>query len=201
MKITNVLLWKIHWKRKNSHKMSAKGKDAIKVHSDLCNLLWRDIVSPSSCVVKLASAFDWQSFEGGLSAKLFADNGRLSLVWFVWWVCRMISMHQRHKRRSRFDGWIENLYWRYCATGIYFEHEYPTAQSTILHRPKNLLKRCKKMLEKSLKNGTEWRFHQKIETELCEYWQPRTEKAIHDQMSCLRLIAWTSGKIHTQKRY
>ncbi|WP_366943005.1 transposase [uncultured Victivallis sp.] len=28
------------------------------------------------------------------------------------------------------DEWLENPYWQYFTGGIYFEHEYPTDQST-----------------------------------------------------------------------
>ena len=98
---------------------------------DLFKPLLRDIVSPYHAMVKLADAIDWKSFEDGLSASFCADNGRPSCP-----VRLMVALHYLKyasgmSDEAVLDEWLENPYWQYFTGGIYFEHEYPTDQSTI----------------------------------------------------------------------
>ena len=62
------------------------------------------------------------------------------------------------------DEWLENPYWQYFTGGIYFEHEYPTDQSTMSRWRKKLARSgAEKMLEESLKTGLREGFIKKSE--------------------------------------
>ena len=119
---------------------------------DLFKPLLRDFVSPYHAMVKLADAIDWKSFEDGLSASFCADNGRPSCP-----VRLMVALHYLKyasgmSDEAVLDEWLENPYWQYFTGGIYFEHEYPTDQSTMSRWRKKLARSgAEKMLEESLK--------------------------------------------------
>ena len=111
--------------------MMTKSKDTTMVQSHLFKPLLRDIVSPRHAMVKLADAIDWKSFEDGLQEYFCADNGRPSCP-----VRLMVALHYLKyasgmSDEAVLDEWLENPYWQYFTGGIYFEHEYPTDQSTM----------------------------------------------------------------------
>lgn len=111
--------------------MMTKSDTRKEQQGDLFKPLLRDIVSPYHAMVKLADAIDWQSFEDGLSASFCADNGRPSCP-----VRLMVALHYLKyasgmSDEAVLDEWLENPYWQYFTGGIYFEHEYPTDQSTM----------------------------------------------------------------------
>lgn len=91
--------------------MLTKSNSSGAVPSHLFKPLLLDIVSKRHAMVKLADAIDWQSFEDGLRECFCADTGRLS--------CSVRLM---------------------IAFGTYFEHEYPTDQSTMSRWRKKLAK-------------------------------------------------------------
>lgn len=131
---------------------------------DLFKPLLRDIVSPRHAMVKLADAIDWKSFEDGLSGSFCADNGRPSCP-----VRLMVALHYLKyasgmSDEAVLDEWLENPYWQYFTGGIYFEHEYPTDQSTMSRWRKKLARSgAEKMLEESLKTGLREGFIKKSE--------------------------------------
>lgn len=118
--------------------MMTKSDTCKEQQGDLFNPLLRDIVSPRHAMVKLADAIDWQSFEDGLSASFCANNGRPSCP-----VRLMVALHYLKyasgmSDEAVLDEWLENPYWQYFTGGIYFEHEYPTDQSTMSRWRKKL---------------------------------------------------------------
>lgn len=144
--------------------MMTKSDTRKEQQGDLFNPLSRDIVSPHHAMVKLADAIDWQSFEDGLSASFCADNGRPSCP-----VRLMVALHYLKyasgmSDEAVLDEWLENPYWQYFTGGIYFEHEYPTDQSTMSRWRKKLARSgAEKMLEESLKTGLREGFIKKSE--------------------------------------
>jgi len=144
--------------------MMTKSNRSDGVQSHLFKPLLRDIVSPRHAMVKLADAIDWQSFEDGLEDCFCADNGRPSCP-----VRLMVGLHYLKYASGMSDGavldeWLENPYWQYFTGGIYFEHEYPTDQSTMSRWRKKLAKSgAEKMLEESLKTGLREGFIKKTE--------------------------------------
>ena len=144
--------------------MMTKSKDTTMVQSHLFKPLLRDIVSPRHAMVKLADAIDWKSFEDGLQEYFCADNGRPSCP-----VRLMVALHYLKyasgmSDEAVLDEWLENPYWQYFTGGIYFEHEYPTDQSTMSRWRKRLSKSgAEQMLEESLKTGLREGFIKKTE--------------------------------------
>ena len=144
--------------------MITKSDTRKEQQGDLFKPLLRDIVSPRHAMVKLADAIDWQSFEDGLSASFCADNGRPSCP-----VRLMVALHYLKyasgmSDEAVLDEWLENPYWQYFTGGIYFEHEYPTDQSTMSRWRKKLARSgAEKMLEESLKTGLREGFIKKSE--------------------------------------
>ena len=62
------------------------------------------------------------------------------------------------------EEWLENPYWQYFTGGMYFEHEYPTDQSTMSRWRRKLAKSgAEKMLEESLKTSLREGFIKKSE--------------------------------------
>ena len=105
-------------------------------------------------MAKLADAIDWQRFENGLYECFCADNGRPSCP-----VRLMVALHYLKyasgmSEEAALAEWLENLYWQYFTGGIYFEHDYPTDQSTMSRWRKRSAKNgTEKMLEESFKTG------------------------------------------------
>jgi len=134
--------------------MMTKSNSSETVQGNLFKPLLRDIVSSRHAMVKLADAIDWKSFEDGLSECFCSDNGRPSCP-----VRLMVALHYLKyasgmSDEAVLDEWLENPYWQYFTGGIYFEHEYPTDQSTMSRWRKKLAKSgAEKMLEESLKTG------------------------------------------------
>ena len=144
--------------------MMTKSNSSGAVQSHLFKPLLRDIVSKRHAMVKLANAIDWQSFEDGLHDCFCADNGRPSCP-----VRLMVALHYLKyasgmSDEAVLDEWLENPYWQYFSGGTYFEHDYPTDQSTMSRWRKRLAKSgAEKMLEESLKTGLREGFIKKAE--------------------------------------
>ena len=100
----------------------------------------------------------------GLHDCFCADNGRPSCP-----VRLMVALHYLKyasgmSDEAVLDEWLENPYWQYFTGGTYFEHDYPTDQSTMSHWRKRLAKSgAEKMLEESLKTGLREGFIKKAE--------------------------------------
>ncbi len=156
-----------------------KSNQSGRIQSHLFKPLLRDIVSPRHAMVKLADAIDWQSFEAGLSEYFCADNGRPSCP-----VRLMVDLHYLKyasgmSDEAVLDEWLENPYWQYFSGEIYFEHEYPTDQSTMSRWRRKLGKSgAKKMLEESLKNGLREGFIKKSELNRINVDSTVQEKAV-----------------------
>ncbi len=159
--------------------MMTKSKDTTMVQSHLFKPLLRDIVSPRHAMVKLADAIDWKSFEDGLQEYFCADNGRPSCP-----VRLMVALHYLKSASGMsdeavLDEWLENPYWQYFTGGIYFEHEYPTDQSTMSRWRKRLSKSgAEQMLEESLKTGLREGFIKKTELNRVNVDSTVQEKAV-----------------------
>ncbi len=149
------------------------------VQSHLFKALLLDIVSKRHAMVKLADAIDWKSFEDGLSEFFCADNGRPSCS-----VRLMVALHYLKYASGMSDEavlneWLENPYWQYFTGGTYFEHEYPTDQSTMSRWRKKLGKSgAEKMLEESLKTGLRNGFIKKMELNRVNVDSTVQEKAV-----------------------
>lgn len=132
--------------------------------ADLFKPFLRDIVSPRHPMVKLADSIDWQSFEEGLEDCFCADNGRPSCPVRLMVALQYLKYASGMSDESVLDEWLENPYWQYFTGGIYFEHDYPTDQSS-MSRWRTKLAKCgaEKMLEESLKTGLREGFIKKNE--------------------------------------
>lgn len=156
-----------------------KSNSSETVQGNLFKPLLRDIVSSRHAMVKLADAIDWKSFEDGLSECFCSDNGRPSCP-----VRLMVALHYLKyasgmSDEAVLDEWVENPYWQYFTGGIYFEHEYPTDQSTMSRWRKKLGKSgAEKMLEESLKTGLRGGFIKKSELDRVNVDSTVQEKAI-----------------------
>ena len=156
-----------------------KSNSSGAVQSHLFKPLLRDIVSKRHAMVKLANAIDWQSFEDGLHDCFCADNGRPSCP-----VRLMVALHYLKyasgmSDEAVLDEWLENPYWQYFTGGTYFEHDYPTDQSTMSRWRKRLAKSgAEKMLEESLKTGLREGFIKKAELNRVNVDSTVQEKAV-----------------------
>lgn len=159
--------------------MMTKSSDCDVIQSHLFKPLLRDIVSSQHALVKLADAIDWKSFEDGLQSCFCADNGRPSCP-----VRLMVGLHYLKyaggmSDEAVLDEWLENPYWQYFTGGIYFEHDYPTDQSTMSRWRKKLAKSgAEKMLEESLKTGLRSGFIRKTELNRVNVDSTVQEKAV-----------------------
>ncbi|OQA86892.1 MAG: hypothetical protein BWY31_01109 [Lentisphaerae bacterium ADurb.Bin242] len=159
--------------------MMTKSSSCGGIQSHLFKPLLRDIVSPHHAMVKLADTIDWRSFEDGLEECFCADNGRPSCP-----VRLMVALHYLKyasgmSDEAVLDEWLENPYWQYLSGGIYFEHDYPTDQSSLSRWRKKLAKSgAEKMLEESLKTGLRSGFIKKTELKRVNVDSTVQEKAI-----------------------
>ena len=156
-----------------------KSNSSGAVQSHLFKPLLRDIVSKRHAMVKLADAIDWKSSEDGLQECFCADNGRPSSP-----VRLMVALHYLKyasgmSDEAVLDEWLENPYWQYFTGGTYFEHDYPTDQSTMSRWRKRLAKSgAEKMLEESLKTGLREGFIKKAELNRVNVDSTVQEKAV-----------------------
>lgn len=144
--------------------MLTRSDNGIQNQPDLFKPFLRDIVSPRHAMVKLADSIDWQSFEDGLSACFCADNGRPSCPVRLMVALQYLKYASGMSDEAVLDEWLENPYWQYFTGGVYFEHSYPTDQST-MSRWRKKLSKCgaEKLLEESLKTGLREGFIKKSE--------------------------------------
>ena len=89
-------------------------------------------------MVKLANAMGWQSFEDNLSTSFCADNGRHFCPVRLMVVLHDLKYASAMSNEAILDEWLENSYWLYFTSEIYFEYEYPTDRSTMSRWRKNL---------------------------------------------------------------
>lgn len=156
-----------------------KSSNSGEVQSHLFKPLLRDIVSSNHAMVRLADAIDWKSFEDGLDECFCSDNGRPSCS-----VRLMVGLHYLKYASGMSDEsvlaeWLENPYWQYFTGEIYFEHEYPTDQSSMSRWRKKLAKSgAEKMLEESLKTGLREGFIKKTDLNRVNVDSTVQEKAV-----------------------
>ena len=89
-----------------------------------------------------------------MSGSFCADDGRSSCSVRLTVALHYLKYASGMSDEAVLDEWLENPYRQYFTGEIYFEHEYPTDQSTMSRWRKKLARNgAEKMLEESLKTG------------------------------------------------